>query len=251
MHSGIVFDIKELTVYDGPGLNVAVFFKGCPLRCWWCHNPEGLELGYTKSQNGIIGTEYTSKDLVHVLEQYVPIQRRLGGSLIFSGGEPLMQHAFLVDTLTRLRSNIVLDTCGYADEEVFHSILPLVNLVYFDLKLLDDVAHIYYTSKSNQPILKNIMWLEKCGVPVIIRTPLIPKITDTLPNLREIARIVGSLPNVTRWELMHYNPFTRSKYEALNMICPYQETTQSEIDIPYLEMNGILCDKVEVLRIGG
>ena len=40
---GIVFDIKELGIHDGPGMRTTVFLKGCPLSCVWCHNPEGLE----------------------------------------------------------------------------------------------------------------------------------------------------------------------------------------------------------------
>ena len=41
-HSGVIFDVREFTVHDGPGVRTTVFLKGCPLRCQWCHNPEGL-----------------------------------------------------------------------------------------------------------------------------------------------------------------------------------------------------------------
>lgn len=44
MKSGIIFDINEFSVFDGPGLRQTVFLKGCPLRCNWCHNPEGLNM---------------------------------------------------------------------------------------------------------------------------------------------------------------------------------------------------------------
>ena len=43
--SGIVSNIQKFSVQDGPGIRTTVFLKGCPLRCLWCHNPEGLEPG--------------------------------------------------------------------------------------------------------------------------------------------------------------------------------------------------------------
>lgn len=43
--SGIIFDIKKFSIHDGPGIRTTVFFKGCPLSCWWCHNPESQSLG--------------------------------------------------------------------------------------------------------------------------------------------------------------------------------------------------------------
>lgn len=53
----MIFDIKEFAVFDGPGIRTTVFFKGCPLRCRWCHNPEGLSFQkeLMVSANGCVG----------------------------------------------------------------------------------------------------------------------------------------------------------------------------------------------------
>lgn len=42
MQLGFVFNIQKYSLHDGPGIRTTVFLKGCPLRCWWCHNPEGM-----------------------------------------------------------------------------------------------------------------------------------------------------------------------------------------------------------------
>jgi len=44
MKNGVIFDIRKYAIHDGPGIRTTVFFKGCPLRCWWCHNPEGQDI---------------------------------------------------------------------------------------------------------------------------------------------------------------------------------------------------------------
>src|SRR5512136_2664887 len=103
--TGVVFDIRELTVHDGPGLRTTVFMKGCPLRCAWCHNPEGLSPApqVMRSATGerLAGRSHTSAELASLLNRQAPLLRDNGG-VTFSGGEPLMQAAFVADTIARL-----------------------------------------------------------------------------------------------------------------------------------------------------
>ena len=163
--TAIVFSIEEFSAFDGAGLRTSVFFKGCPLRCEWCHNPEGQRFGkeYVKAKNGCIGcgaclkaavrangrTEYTKKSaaacpkgLIRVCgADYTParLAEKLnknaeilsGGGITFSGGEPLCQTDFIVETVSRLdpRLNVALQTSGYAPEETFKKSLGACDFV--------------------------------------------------------------------------------------------------------------------------
>src|SRR5512147_2306707 len=106
MTSGTVFDIKEFTVHDGPGLRTTVFMKGCPLACMWCHNPEGQSLKpqvmISPAGRRLAGAEYTPSELAALLNRQAPIFRANEGGVTFSGGEPLMQARFVADVIDLL-----------------------------------------------------------------------------------------------------------------------------------------------------
>lgn len=243
---GIIFDIKEFAVHDGSGMRTTVFFKGCPLRCKWCHNPEGLS---SKPQlmvreNSckhcglclklcnheeckpfkrcihicpdnlikIVGEEISSKDLADRLLKNKDIL--LKGGITFSGGEPLMQADFLLETIDYLNDiSIAIETSGYVDSKTFEKVINKVNYVYMDIKLADDDLHKKYTGVSNKLILQNLEILEQSNIPCTIRTPLIPNITDTKENIDAIKKLIGNL----NYELLPYNEFAPIKYNSLGI----------------------------------
>lgn len=243
---GIIFDIKEFAVYDGSGMRTTVFFKGCPLRCKWCHNPEGLS---SKPQlmvreNSckhcglclkpcnheeckpfkrcihicpdnlikIVGEEINSKDLADRLLKNKDIL--LKGGITFSGGEPLMQADFLLETIDYLNDiNIAIETSGYVDSKTFEKVINKVNYVYMDIKLADNDLHKKYTGVSNKLILQNLEILKQSNIPCTIRTPLIPNITDTKENIDAIKKLIGKI----NYELLPYNEFASIKYNSLGI----------------------------------
>lgn len=249
--SGIVFDIKEMAVHDGPGIRTTVFLKGCPLRCLWCHNPEGLDikpqLMYKDTRclkcgrclkkcdheeckpfarclhacpEGLLsvsGKKYEARELV---DELLVSKKVLGdnfGGVTFSGGEPLMQYKFMLEAIEHLKGiNICIETSGYAESGVFKQVLDAVDYVIMDIKLADSSLHKKYTGVSNELILKNFELLKKSSKPYIIRTPLIPNITDTENNLRKIKDIIGN----SKWETLPYNNLAGAKYKMLGMDFP-------------------------------
>ena len=241
---GLVFDIKEFALNDGAGIRTTVFLKGCPLRCIWCHNPEGLSprrevyvresrcthcglclrpcthpecqgLGrclHICPQNLVsaAGVEWESAALARRLLEQSDVYESTGGGVTLSGGEPLRQAEFCVGLLERLRGRVhcALETSGYAAPGVFRQVVSQCDFVYMDLKLADRAAHIEYTGVPNDRILENAAWLRRSGKPHCFRTPLIPGITDSEENLRAVARIAGDSPT----ELLPYNPLAPAKY---------------------------------------
>ena len=222
MSRGIVFDIKEFTLDDGPGIRTTVFMKGCPLACSWCHNPEGQSLRpqVIRSLSGerIAGKEYTSAELAERLNKQATFLCASDGGITFSGGEPVLQSEFVADVIDRLDNiHILLDTSGYASDQDFRRVVERCDQVYYDLKLIDRDAHRHYTGCDNNLILNNLQVLSELGVPFVIRVPLVPGVTDTDENLAAIARIVRGLPGLQQVDLLPYNRAAGAKYRFAGM----------------------------------
>jgi pyruvate formate lyase activating enzyme len=222
MTSGLVFDIVEFAVHDGPGIRTTVFLKGCPLACSWCHNPEGLSpepqtaTGPTGTRT--IGQRFTSQQLADRLNSQADILRANEGGVTFSGGEPLAQAAFVAEVIPLLHNlHVVLDTSGYGSEADFRLLASLSSLVYFDLKIMDPQLHHTYTGRNNAPILRNLRILGSMTVPFVARIPLVPGVTDTDTNLRAIAATLKGMPGLVRVDLLSYNRAAGGKYKALGM----------------------------------
>jgi pyruvate formate lyase activating enzyme len=222
MRTGIVFDIKEFAVHDGPGIRTTVFLKGCALRCSWCHNPEGLS---PKPQvlrgpfgERLAGRQYTSSELAGLLNRQAGILSENGGGVTFSGGEPLFQAEFLADTIDQLDGlHVLLDTSGYAAETNFERVASRVDMLYFDIKSLDAETFRKYCGGDVEVLHKNLMRLRDLSIPFIIRVPLIPGVTDTLQNMTAIAQTVRDIPGLLRVDLLPYNRLAGAKYPLLGL----------------------------------
>ena len=207
MNKGLIFDIKRFTVHDGPGIRTTVFFKGCPLKCWWCHNPESQSIDPEESEKTFIldGKKYyqkevtgqwmTVEEVMHELKMDRVFYEESNGGVTFSGGEPLFQYDFLLELLKECKStgfHTTIDTCGCADQSIIEKIYPLTDLFLYDLKLIDENDHIRYTGLSNRKILENLIHLIFKGNKINIRIPIIPGITDTDKNISEIKEFLVS-----------------------------------------------------------
>lgn len=248
---GLIFSIEEFAVYDGDGIRVNVFFKGCPLRCQWCHNPEGWEkkIQIVKNPNGCVhcgacdavcpkgaecilcdqcvihcprnliresGYWIEAEELAKRLLRYKPVLEPSGGGLTFSGGEVLMQADFLCAILEKTACmHRIIETSGYGEPEKWKRVLELVDFVYYDLKIMDSEKHKHYTGVSNTLILENARILLDSGVPCTIRVPFIHDVNTDEENLRMLCEFVKDAPAMRYVELLSYNELAGAKYKLV------------------------------------
>ena len=231
---GTIFSIEEFAINDGPGIRTTVFLKGCPLRCEWCHNPEGLslhpQLMKKKDETVVSGTEIESGELAEMLLRDEKIFRLNKGGVTFTGGEPLLQADFLCEVLGLLRPRIhcAIETSGYASEVMFRKVLGDVDFLLFDCKHTDDELHKRYTGVSNRPIMRNLQMLIESGKNFVLRIPLIPCVNDTMENMLAVRNLLDGACNLKRVELLRYNKMAGAKYGMVGM--DYKPSFDTEVE---------------------
>lgn len=264
-----VFSIQRFSTEDGPGIRTTVFFKGCPMTCVWCHNPEGIiakpqtvwfstkcigcgtceevckNSGLIHSESGIsidrkkclacgecvqecpsealeiMGGKYDEKELAEIVLKDKTFYETSGGGLTCSGGEAMNYSRFLEKFLPLIQEqgiHIALDTCGSASKEKFDRVLPFVDLVLFDIKLMNPKKHLEYTGITLEKVLESARHIKASGKPVWVRTPVIPGYTDSKENIAAIARfITEDLGGVERFDLLAFSNLCSGKYNQLDM----------------------------------
>ena len=255
--TGNIVEIKRFAVHDGPGIRTTVFFKGCPLKCLWCHNPESISfvpqtafyenkcigcgqckreaftpedcLGEARVQ---YGKAVTVEELLPKLLEDKDFYDTTGGGVTLSGGECLCQADFCAALLKALKEkgiHTAVDTCGYVSKEAFDKVLPYADIFLYDIKAFDEDVHIKCTGKSNRQILENIRYLDACGKAIEVRIPYVPEYNAD--QMEKIAVFLRSLKNVKAVKVLPYHNYAGSKYAALGMenTLPSQLPTPEEI----------------------
>lgn len=252
-----IFEIKRFAVHDGEGIRTTVFFKGCPLSCVWCHNPEGIRFepqtayyknkcigcgacqkdGFTAEEclgeaKVLYGKEITAEELLPLLLEDRDFYETSGGGVTLSGGECLCQADFCAELLQKLKKegiHTAVDTCGYVPKESIDKVLPYTDIFLYDIKAIDEDVHIKCTGKSNRLILENIRYIDSCEKAIEVRIPYVPGCNDD--QIPQIAEFLKGLKHVTKVRVLPYHNYAGSKYEALNMenTLPHQLPEEGEI----------------------
>ena len=227
---------------DGPGIRFIVFVQGCRYRCQYCHNPETWE------REG--GYEATAEEIFRQAWRYRPYWKQTGGITV-SGGEPLLQLAFVTELFRIAKAkgvNTVIDTAGepFTYDKPFFSafeeLLPLTDLFLLDLKQIDDVKHRALTGVSNESALALAQFLSERGKRMWIRHVLVPGWTTGEDDLSRLSDFIASLKTVDRVEVLPYHAMALHKYEELRL--PYRLG-----DTPAPTAEEIACAE-EILRVG-
>jgi pyruvate formate lyase activating enzyme len=234
-----VIEIARASREDGPGLRTVVFFKGCPLSCIWCHNPEAISpeqeiflspercIQCGNCANGKscftfarqeAGRKFESDELIKIVLEDTAYYEASSGGVTFSGGEPCMHMDYLHRILYELKRagvHTTIETCGYFDFGEFErKLLPWLDLVLYDIKIIDREKHKKYTGAYNDLIIDNFRRLLGARVAVLPRVPLVPGITATEENLCNIARFFRE-SRVNECEFIAYNPSGIKKRQML------------------------------------
>ena len=250
-----IFDIERNSYVDGPGIRTTVFFKGCNLRCAWCHNPESQSpkpqmMFYKNKCTGcgkckekcpnalekcelcgkctiycphdareICGKEYTVDEVMREILKDKVFYENSGGGVTFSGGECMLQIDFLEEILKVCKENGIhtaVDTAGHVPYEYFERILPYTNLFLYDVKCYDSEKHKKYTGVRNELILENLKKLLATGKSVWVRIPIIPTVNDTVEEIQRIKAYISSCGKPEMIELLPYHAMGEHKYAAIN-----------------------------------
>lgn len=181
------------------------------------------------------GREMTTQQVMEEIVQDVPYYTQSGGGVTFSGGECTLQFDFLKDMICACRDmniSTAIESNMLLPPDKLSELLPLLNLVMLDVKILDSTKHCEWTGASNEAILKNVRLVAESGIPYIVRTPLIPGVTDCEEEIAQIARFLSGLARPCEYyELLRFNPLGAGKYSALRMPGQFADAKPTDPDL--------------------
>ncbi len=242
---GLIFNIQRFCIHDGPGIRTTVFFKGCNLRCAWCHNPES-QSPYKETMfyedkcvhcggcenipeddtnfvclNGareLCGKECSVDEVLAEVVKDKSFYENSDGGVTFSGGECMLQIDFLLELLKICKEEKIhtaVDTAGHIPWADFEKIIPYTDLFLYDIKSMDTCIHKKYVGVGNELILDNLARLLKSNASVCVRVPVIPAVNDTEEEMQKIRLFFEENGHPESFELMPYHAMGEGKYEAL------------------------------------
>ena len=266
MEKSIIFDIQKFSVHDGPGIRTILFFKGCPLECKWCANPESqrfipdllffpgkcigcgqcisacaqhcitrnnerLEFNRQNCSlclqctevchsgaRSVSGREMTTKEIIEEADKDMVFYKMSGGGITFSGGEAMcFPHAVAEIAAAYKERGIstALETCGHVLWENYEKVLPLIDVLLFDLKVMDSHRHLEYVGCFNDQIVDNLKRACKMA-DTTVRIPIIPSINDSHEDIKAFGTFLETIRDDLKGvSLLPYHDFGVGKYAAL------------------------------------
>jgi pyruvate formate lyase activating enzyme len=260
MNKAIIFDIQRNSFVDGPGIRTTVFFKGCNLKCAWCHNPESQSakpqmMFYKDKCTGcgkcksvcpyhleqcelcgkctlycpadarmVCGKEHTVDEVLKEVLKDKAFYETSGGGVTFSGGECMLQIDFLAEILKKCKENGIhtaVDTAGHIPFESFEKILPYTDLFLYDVKMFDNENHKKYVGVGNDLILENLKKLFKAGAKIWVRIPVIAEVNDSVEEMQKIKCFLDSCGAPEKVDLLPYHAMGENKYIAIGKNAQY------------------------------
>ncbi len=254
MIKATIFDIQHCSFSDGPGIRTTVFFKGCNLKCAWCHNPESqdfkpqmmffkdkcMDCGKCKrvcpydlekcdlcgkcsfycpaDARKVCGKEYIVDEVFAEIVKDKAFYYNSGGGVTFSGGECMLQIDFLCEILKKCKENGIhtaVDTAGHIPFESFEKILPYTDLFLYDVKIFDSLKHKKYVGVGNELIFENLKKVFERKIKLWIRIPIIADVNDNIEEIKNIKDFIIGCGKPEKVELLPYHAMGENKYRAI------------------------------------
>ncbi|SDH91035.1 pyruvate formate-lyase-activating protein [Propionivibrio dicarboxylicus] len=220
---GYIHSLETLGTVDGPGVRFVVFTQGCPHRCLYCHNPDSWRLKH--------GKRVASAEILDQIENTSTFLQRAKGGVTISGGEPLVQPAFVGSILRgckEMKLHTALDTTGYLGDKASDAMLADIDLVMLDIKSYDPDTYRRLCGVDLQPTLDFARRLERLGRSIWIRYVVVPGLTDVDEHVAGLADFVASVKTVERVEILPFHKMGEFKWQELRK--PYQLTATEPPD---------------------
>ncbi|MCJ1718282.1 glycyl-radical enzyme activating protein [Listeria ivanovii] len=231
---GCVFNIQRFSIHDGPGIRTTIFFKGCPLQCTWCSNPESQKRlpewmwDNIKKKNILTGDYLTVDEIMSEVLKDIDYYAESGGGVTVTGGEVLAQLPFVIKFLKKCKENGIHTACetsAYSSKEKFLLLLENVDLLIMDIKHYNSEKHRDKTGVKLEPIIENLKLASLSDKDMLLRIPIIPGYNDSLADSEQFALLLSSL-NIQAVELLPFHQFGKSKYKFLGRKYEFTTTPQ-------------------------
>ena len=209
---GFLHSFTTGSTVDGPGVRVVAWTTGCMWRCRYCHNPDTWTM-----RNGY---PVSVAQAAEELRKYAQGLKVMSGGFTVSGGEPLMQHRFVLKLLKAAKGmgvHTTIETNGYFGDRLTDADFDSIDLVMLGLKKWDPEGHLELTGQKVGPTLALARRLAARKRPIWVRFVLVPGLTDDLDDIKKIAEFAASLGNVERVEVLPFHQLGRFKWKELGI----------------------------------
>ena len=229
-----IFNIQRFSIHDGPGIRTTVFFKGCPLNCTWCSNPESQSFKPEPMWNKIkkeyitAGEYKTVEEITEIILKDKDYYIESEGGVTLSGGEVLSQPEFATALLKECKKHGIHTACetsAFSSPEIFKDFIKYSDLLIIDIKHYDNSKHMKKTGVSLEPIMKNIEHALLKKKDILFRIPIIPGYNDSLEDAENFSHLL-KLHDIHKVELLPFHQFGKSKYKFLNRKYEFENTKQ-------------------------
>jgi len=209
---GFLHSFTTGSTVDGPGVRIVAWTAGCQWRCRYCHNPDTWTMS-----NGI---PVTIVKATEELRKYRHGLKVMSGGITVSGGEPLLQHLFVMKLLTvaqQMGIHTAIETNGNFGDRLTDEDLKKIDLVLLGMKAWDTERHVHLTGMDPANTRKLAERLAAQKRPIWVRFVLVPGLTDDREDIAKIADFAAALGNVERVDVLPFHQLGKFKWKELHI----------------------------------